>query len=706
MTERSLQNAVKGCRKAANVGYRIASAQYTALRDALSEAEESIKHTALEFSSSSAYFSGASDQLAQQLLDIQNSLNQLTFALHDDLEVLHSNLSEFSVTLFGRTMAGKSTLREILTEGDGSSIGTGAQRTTRDVREYEWNGLKITDVPGIGAFEGQEDEQIAFDAAKKADLILFLITDDAPQYAEAECFSKIIALGKPVICIMNVKAAISQEKNIKLAIRDIEKRFDSHRLEDIRDHFLSYGNNFGQNWRSTKFVYVHLKSAYLAQNTSTTAYSDMLYNISRIGDLKECITEVVLTKGEYYRERTFIDRISVPMLNTMESLISQSLLNSAQGRTILSKKRQLLEWKKSFERDGANSIKHFLDQIKGELYSEIADFAEEHYADPHADKAWEQLMNSRKIGDQCNLVITDLQEQCADQLQEISRSIVSELSYISNLSVNRTLKIHAMVDGRRIWNWGAIILEGGLTIGSIVASMFEITLFGVSLASPLGWAAAGVAVLGLGGSLLFKSRSRKEQEARRKMEGKLRDNVNENCERLKRQMDRSFSALVKAVESLSKEIDRINSVLFRLADTQKNLAWRLDDHLMALNMQIVKEALQLIGSVNAFKDIKSVARIPGIMSVFMLKDNTSFPVEKWKSLRSLMGEHLSSVFEANSNWLIVGRVMGKYFDRTRIRIEDKIGVAHIYGPSLTQYETNRIRLAQQFTKLAIQIEEV
>lgn len=88
-------------------------------------------------------------------------------------------MSKFSITLFGRTMAGKSTLMEILTEGNGETIGKGAQRTTRDVRKYTWNELEITDVPGIGAFEGEDDEQLAFEAAKTADLILFLITDDA-----------------------------------------------------------------------------------------------------------------------------------------------------------------------------------------------------------------------------------------------------------------------------------------------------------------------------------------------------------------------------------------------------------------------------------------------------------------------------------------------------------------------------------------------
>ncbi len=43
---------------------------------------------------------------------------------------------------------------EFLRHGDGSSVGKGAPRTTRDVRTYPWHGLDITDVPGI--LEGED----------------------------------------------------------------------------------------------------------------------------------------------------------------------------------------------------------------------------------------------------------------------------------------------------------------------------------------------------------------------------------------------------------------------------------------------------------------------------------------------------------------------------------------------------------------------
>ncbi|MDE0306883.1 MAG: 50S ribosome-binding GTPase, partial [Albidovulum sp.] len=162
-----------------------------------------------------------------------HELHRLQQSSRNSLDEHRRSLDEFSVALFGRTMAGKSTLMEILTNGSGATIGQGAQRTTRDVRTYSWKGLRVTDVPGVAAFEGSEDEELAFQAAAKADLILFLITDDAPQPVEAECLAQVRALGKPVIGICNVKAALEDADDIDLFLRAPEKRFNMGRLESL-----------------------------------------------------------------------------------------------------------------------------------------------------------------------------------------------------------------------------------------------------------------------------------------------------------------------------------------------------------------------------------------------------------------------------------------------------------------------------------------
>lgn len=692
-----LTEILKECQSYASVGYKIASSQHENLKTTLSNAASRINETLIDFNSSPCYVSSATDLLSQQLIDIESAFNNLSFAFKEDLENLRENLSKFSVTLFGRTMAGKSTLMEILTNGDGLSIGNGAQRTTRDVRQYNWNGLEITDVPGIGAFEGEDDEQIAFEAAKKADLILFLITDDAPQAAEAECFGRIMDLGKPVICIMNVKASAPEGKSIKLLTRDIEKRFDMERLNEIRKQFMSYSKQLGQDWGYVPFVYVHLKSAFMSQNTEDPQVKDTLHKVSRIGFLKKKIVEQVRERGCFYRVKTFIDIITNPMLVSMENLLNQSLLNSAQGRIVLSKKRQLAVWKDGFKATGKNRIRSLLINLKSQLNGEIAAFAEEHFDDKNADKAWNRLLQEKGIQDNCQTLLTELEETCNDKIKEVSREISQELLFSASFSGDRTLRMNRIIDGKKLWDWSATIIGGGLSISAIFAGAF-----GAAAAGPLGWIALGVSAVGVLGSLIFKSRDKKEQEARMRLESSLRKNVDTICSSLEKQMLKNFDSLIDVrVESLLKELDRMNSVVFRLADTQKELAWKLDDHLLELNSQIVNEAIKMIGAEGLEYHIVETARVPGNSVVFMLNDGSYFPDEQKEQLNRMMSENIAFVYGTDNKRTLISRVLGKTVDRNKISIEEKIGVAHISMDGLPPYILTRIRLAQQFARIVI-----
>lgn len=697
MTEFDIKDILKECKKSAKVGYKIASSQYKNLNSTLIEAGEKIKHTIMEFDNSPCYVSSATELLSQQLIDIEQSFNLLSFAFKDDLENLRENQSKFTITLFGQTMVGKSTLMEILTQGDGKSIGTGAQRKTRDVRSYPWNNLEIIDVPGVAAFEGEDDEQIAFEAAKSADLILFLITDDAPQAYEAECFGRIVNLGKPIICIMNIKVAISENRSIEDNLWRIEDAFDMERLNTIRTHFLAYAQQLGQEWGYVPFEYVHLSSAFKSQNMTDKEAAKNLYRISRIYFLKNKIIEQVRNKGEFYRIKTFIDIISIPMIESMENLLSQSLLNSAQGRTILSKKRQLREWKDSFERDGKSRIQSLIVTIKSQLNSEIAAFTEEHFSDKHADKAWNTLLKDRKIETLCQALLEDLEERCNDKIKEVSREITNELMFASAFTLDSSLKMHKIIDGKKVWNWSATIVGGGLSIAYGIAY-----LTGAVIDGPLGWVAMAVGALGVVGAFIFKSRDKKEHKARRKLEDGLRKNVTFICDTLLSQMEKNFSSLISVrIEGLMKEMDRINSVVFRLADTQKELAWKLNNHLLELNSQIVTEAIKLIGSEGLEHHIKSVGRIPGIAVVFLLNDGTVFPMEEIKKLRILMSENIGFVFDTDDKRVLISRIIGKSIDRYLIRIEEKIGVAHIPIKGATPNVKNKVCIAQQFSRLVI-----
>lgn len=692
-----MKKVLKECIKSAKTGYKIASAQEKNLNRALASAQEKVQSTIIDFNSSPCYAPETSELLESQLVEIRDAFDRLSFAFKEDLQNLRENLSKFSVTLFGRTKAGKSTLMEILTEGDGSSIGKGSQRTTRDIRKYAWNGLEITDVPGIGAFEGEDDEQIAFEAVKTADLILFLITDDAPQVAEAECFSRIVNLGKPIICIMNVKKSIGADESLRSAMCRINKRFDMVRLDKIRNQFLLFSEQFGQTWTHIPFVYVHLKSAYAALKADTKEKRDSLQEVSRIDYLKRRIVDQVRTKGEFYRIKTFIDIISNPILESMENLLEQSQMNSVQGRTILAKKRQLGDWKNVYYRDGKAQIKSLIVKIKSELNGEIASFAEEHFDDKNVDKEWNKLLKTRKIEVRCQELLEELEAKSNDKLKEISREITNELKFTTSFEGDRSLRMHKIIDGKKIWDWSSIVIGGGLSIAAGIAY-----LVGAAAAGPLGWAALAVSAIGIGGSFLFKSRDKQEHEARTKLEKQLRENVTKICDTLETNMCKNLDSLVLVrIEGLMGEMDKINSVIFRLADTQKELAWGLNDHLLELNNQILTEAIRLIGAEGLQYHVQSVARIPGNTSLILLKDDTVFPKEQKDGLYRLMAERIGFVYDSNNKRILISRVIGRDIDRTLINIEEKIGVAHIPLGELTPAMKNRVRLAQQFSRLLI-----
>lgn len=692
-----LEDVLKKCKKSASNGYDIASKHEKLLNKTLNNAKKQIEDTKNDFNKTNCCISDATKSLETQLNDIKISFDSLSKKLSNDLEKNRKNLSDFSITLFGRTMAGKSTLMEILTNGEGKSIGLGAQRTTRDVRKYRWNNIEITDVPGIGAFEGQEDEEIAFEAAKSADLILFLITDDAPQAIEAECFARIVSLGKPIICIMNVKATVSENKSIKLMMRDISKRFDRERLDSIKDQFLSYSKQMGQEWGYIPFVYVHLKAAFLSQHIDDKEKSHGLYEISQISYLKKKIVEQVINKGQFYRIKTFIDLISNPMMNSIDTLLNQSLINSTQGRTILSKKRNLENWKDKFYRDSRQQIKSLIKNINSQLKSEIALFAEEHFSDEHADKAWNKILKEKRIDTKCKDLLDNLETQCNDRIKELSREIENELKFSSYIASDSSLKMNKIIDKKRLWDWTTTILGGGLSIGAGIAFLAGATLF-----TPLGWAALGVSIIGIVGSFLFKSRDKKENEARIKLENNLNKDVENICDSLQKEMLANLDKLVnKRIVLLTKELDRINSVIFRLADTQKELAWKINSNLVQLNIQIVTEAIHLIGAQGLEFHINSVARIPGVSTLIMLDDGKRFPDDISKNLYLLMSEKIRYVFYDENKKVLISRIIGKTINRRDINIEENIGIAHIPLENTTPDVLNRVKLAQQLSEILI-----
>ena len=591
---------------------------------------------------------------------IKSSFEKLSVELDYDIKKNKRNLSEFSITLFGRTMAGKSTLMEILTHGNGKSIGEGAQRTTRDIRTYSWNGLKITDVPGIAAFEGKDDENLAFENAKTADLILFLITDDGPQVAEAECFSRIVKLGKPIIGILNVKANISNkdETEFKLGLRNINKKIgNKENLENSRT----------------------------------------LYEASKISILKEKIIEQVKDKGQFYRIKTFVDLISNPMLDNIDILLKQSTENISNVRILLKQKKELEKWKEKFYIDGRREIEALVGRIKSDLNSEIASFAEDHFEDKNATKEWSKILKQKKIEIKCEDLLKELENRAKNKVNEIVREVLNELKYSSYILSEYKFNLDTVINWKSYWGWSTTLIGVGLGVGTIIAGVL-----GSALATPLSIAAVVVGIVGFLGNFFLDDRNKKEHEARRKLENKLRKNINETCEKLEKELKENFEILInKGLLSLIEKFKNIIYPIFKLADIQKKLAWSLNENLTELNKQIVTEAIYLIGATGMEYHINSIARIPGINILFMLDEGKKVPESEIIKLNKLLSEKIDFNYYNINKKILISRILGNVVDINDIKIDEENELAYIKLGNITADIYYKVKLAQQLSKILI-----
>ncbi|MBQ9487383.1 MAG: 50S ribosome-binding GTPase, partial [Selenomonadaceae bacterium] len=377
-----IESELLKCRQAAEEGYKLARDNYAEIQNTLSKAKSRVASANAEQSKVSRIQN--TELIKAQEKELGN-LEKSIGSIGTDLENLRKRQKDFSIVVYGRTMAGKSTLMEILTHGNGRSIGKGSQRTTRDVRDYYWNGLKITDVPGICAFEGAEDEKLAMDAAKSADLILFLLTSDAPQADEATCLAQLKKLGKPVLGLINVK--MSFNINDDLDIEDLQDLMsNTSNVDAILKQFKKFAAGHNQDWSGIKFVATHLLAAYQAH--PCRGNNSQVYEASKFAQVEKFILEKIKNDGRFLRIKTFVDSVAVPMNNIILKIYEQSGQSLLESDIWYDKHVQLNEWRKDFLSRSRKKLVALYDELSNILHKEIYRFSESHYEDENVNENW------------------------------------------------------------------------------------------------------------------------------------------------------------------------------------------------------------------------------------------------------------------------------------------------------------------------------
>lgn len=586
IAESAIGKELLRCANYAKDGYELSKSAYQSIHNALLQERAKIREADRNQNKLTRIANTA--VLGRQKRSL-GDFEEMDRSLKADLKRLRKRLKMFSIVVFGRTMAGKSTLMEILTHGDGASIGKGAQRTTLDVRDYYWQGMKITDVPGIASFDGEEDDRLAMEAAKAADLILFLITDDAPQQEEAARLAELRNLGKPVLGIVNVKQALRPEK-LKLDIRAITKKVsDTDRLQAICSQFKDYANMYNQDWEEMPFVYTHLKAAYIGQDKENP--NQELYELSNFSKVEEYILEKVKQDGCFLRIKNFIDAVTVPMQHRFEAILENSTINGQEGLKYRVKWHELDEWRDEFLKETQERYNNFMHILGNDIDTAINEFAEYNYDNSNAGNDWNKRVADMNLEGRCQNFLRDIASKCEKKRREFTDDLRTEIEFGSAKADAGHISMDDITDTQMMGNVAALGL--GLVFGGPIGIV----------AGVLNW-------------LLGESKSEKIRRAKRE----LREKITEAMDPVKGKIsDYILGELNEkifgiGIKGLHKTLVEMDEMLLGLAADECNSATNLSRELSSLNERLWQEAGEYITTQNGNGKMPSLAgiyRIPG-----------------------------------------------------------------------------------------------
>ena len=596
------------------------------------------------------------------------------------LDELYKHQARFSIALFGRTMAGKSTLREILTHGNGDTIGKGKQRTTLTVNHYSWQNLDITDMPGIAAFEGKDDEIKAFNAAKSADLILFMMTDDGPQKDEADELKKLVEIGKPILFLINLKKSVSD--NLKLARLDIQDCFDEAGRGGIRNQFLEYGKSFGQNWEPFPFIYVHLLSALKAQHEPDPKKADVLYQLSHLDALIEQIMVQVINKGRFYKIKTFTDTIAPVIAGTENELFQMGCKARSQITQNHERIDCLNQIKNDFIQNGNRSIQNRVKQIRLLIMNSIPDFVDDNYQNKDWDDAWETHLKTLKVQARCRQEISEFIAKCQNKLENTSIKVNYKQTFTCDASDTKYLSLS------KIHDWGFV--GGILSTGATLASLF---VPAIKPFYPL--------MMSIGSFLGHKDYKSKVRDAKQELKKCLITHVNrigDNVESIMKRVLKMISIkLTKHIKSLKYKHEVLSGCVHEFIDS----AIHMHKVYKTLNMHMIQigcDDLEI-----QMDDIKMAGRIPGTFCALWCRHQNALSEADKIKLETRLSEKIMEFPVPPVHTEIITQLLSQYIQISPVdMITDKdYPVICIPYSGESDEIRNRISLAQQICQMGI-----
>lgn len=532
---------------------------------------------------------------------------------------------QLTVVLMGRTTAGKSTLLEALTHGDGSRQGRGGQRTTRRVHRAaahhaDLADVVIVDTPGVGAHDGREDWAAAFAQVPEADLIVWVAANDAHQEETTRALRQLAMQGKPIVVALNCRYPVDGLDVLLSTSGEIFLKHPDLAFDEADDHARVLRRHLEMaGVADITVVPIHARAAYLG-TTSIERSLDLL-SASRIADLIDVLATqrastahaqlVVLRKVDRLREPAVKARVALTQaIHTAEAMVARQRQEVADADRRMSRAIQRVEREVRLEANQAIDIRR-------QWHST---------ADPGKNVEEEWAAEAGKLKADVDTILRRYVERLNEAQHEAARQTAADWSTIPMPDLDpEGFTGFGSVLANRLAK-GALGLGSGLLgrVAAGAATGAAAGLYGGPVGIALGTVAGAATMLVVGAigsqisnwvGRLVKGKDRVLKERRAQLGEQTKGALDQYTQQVEAEVARLARAHQSAIDKWSGESDDERQQAERLIEGWAEFERELTALTSWLDLMTAQELMQAAGRTRGAHGVRRAVRGPQLLAV-------------------------------------------------------------------------------------------
>lgn len=512
------------------------------------------------------------DKLKESLSSISEEVVSGIDKIRMNLNYVLNNVEwdTFNIAFFGETNAGKSTLIEALTKGNGTFIGDGRKDFTQKVEKQPLNGVQLLDLPGI---EGKERKYISEikRGIEKAHIIFYVVgTNKEPEYETLKKIRSFLRDQAKVYSIINVRGKPSAYRYQKELVSDSVVTIETRTKEKFREIL-------GEHYEDNIIVNGHL--GFLSKGTPNREdfIRDQQKSIDVFGSLEKSyqfsnlkVLETLLSTLSIKSKKEIAISNTYKYMSTVESIMGRIFKGKKEfDREIKSMQQKTDEAVRKaevaisqFHKDILISVNVEIDKMQGNLQRIIYEGIDHKYSESQLKS---KLHAEQKAAEK------EIRNLLMEQLDELKQDI----QYIFNQLQKRIdLEFKFKGIGANDFNLQDIIKKMEVSLGYVMKEIVDVGLSVISIIliafNPILAVIGGIIVaLRKIWDWFFSDPNKRKREAKskaydevtntvKKMKTKMTHTLNKEMDRLQREVKKqvhSFGEFIQQIRLLSLSMD-------------------------------------------------------------------------------------------------------------------------------------------------------